>query len=300
MEQPAHAFVRRLMAEVLRLHRIPKVQVERIVGPILGLFLPDVVGPLLGDACEDVTGFEVVSPEFPLKKAGNKQSTNIDWLVIHRRLGLIVLLELKTAVGSIEHDQLDTYEEVRQRVLREGGSFLMDDVRQIRRASFQGAKYEALLDTCAPYEAALSLARRAETVCLVPAGTTIPTGAPRIVRHFRDLPTSIDGELAAEWALIRDALCGLERPATVAPASLPQPPANAVDFAVRVVENLRRQGESRTPVRFWIGDTGSGLTPNYQVEFSDGSVQTYHHSGVSHRAPSFKTTNLRGPFGFAE
>lgn len=80
MEQPSQVFVRRLMNEVLRLHRIPKVQVERIVGPILGLFLPQVLGALI-EAMPDREGFAVVSPEFPLKRPHSNQSTNIDWLL---------------------------------------------------------------------------------------------------------------------------------------------------------------------------------------------------------------------------
>lgn len=276
------------------------MQVERIVGPILGLFLPDVIGPLIGDAPGD-TGFEVVSPEFPLKRADNNQSTNIDWLLIDRRGGLVVLFELKTATDSIDRNQLDIYEQVRQRVERETASFLMSDVRLIQGASSQRAKYDALLDACANYEDALRAARRAATLCLVPAGSRLPdNGAPRIVRHFRDLPASIEGELAEDWVQVREALCSLEHPPVVASASLSRAPTSDADFARHVLANLQRRGEARMPVQFWIGDTGSGVAPNYQVEFGDGSVQTYHHHGATHGAPSFSPTRLRGPFAFVQ
>ena len=76
MQTEAPTFAQRLMAEVLRLHQIPKVQVERIVGPILGIFLPQVLGDLLKIPGTS-TGFEVIAPEFPLKRDDNHQSTNI-------------------------------------------------------------------------------------------------------------------------------------------------------------------------------------------------------------------------------
>ena len=65
-------------------------------------------------------------------------------------------------------------------------------------------------------------------------------------------------------------------------------------FARHVLMNLRARGEARTPVRFWIGSTGTGQTPNYQVQFSDGSVQTYHHSGAPHAAGSFHPSRSEG------
>lgn len=293
MEQSSQLFVRRLMDEIRRLHHLPKVQVERIVGPILGLFLPEVLGALV-EGVHGGEGFEVVSAEFPLKFSHNHQSTNVDWLVLHPRLGLVVLLELKTAPDSIDREQLDIYEDVRQRVEREGGSFLMEDLRRIREASSQRAKYDVLIEACSRHDGALAAARRAATVCLVPAGSTLPdTGAPRTVRHFRDLPMSIGGELAADWPVVREALCALD--------SLPaeaRAPKNPADFALHVLENLRRQGERRKPTRFWIGNTGSGEAPNYQVEFSDGAVQTFHYRGAPHRVSSFDPSRLLGPFSF--
>lgn len=297
MEPASPIFVRRLMAEILRLHRIPKVQVERIVGPILGLFLPDLLGPLL-DPEGERGGFAVVSPEFPLKRSVNNQSTNVDWLVVHPGRGLVVLLELKTAPGSIESEQLDIYERVGQRVVTEGGAFLLHDLGLIARASDQRAKYAALLDECAPHEAALAASRQAVTLCLVPAGTRVPVGAQRLVRHFRDLPPSIGGELAADWPPVREALCCLDLSGASAPVATASSPMTPAGFADHVLANLHRCGEARTPVRFSIGNTGPGARPNYQVEFTDGSTQRYRYDGSLHPAPSFNPRKLDGPFIF--
>ncbi|MFT3772455.1 MAG: hypothetical protein QM820_44240 [Minicystis sp.] len=134
----------------------------------------------------------------------------------------------------------------------------------------------------------------------MPAGSVLPdTGAPRIVRHFRDLPASIGGDFAADWPIVREALYALDQPPSVVPTIDPQSTHSPADFAVHVRANLRRLGEPRTPMQFWIGNTGSGKAPNYQVEFSDGSVQTYRHNGRTHVAPSFDPRKLRGPFPLA-
>ena len=54
-------FARLLMAEIGRLQQLPKVQVERIVGPILGLFLPAAIAPCLAPLGAS-DGYEVVAP----------------------------------------------------------------------------------------------------------------------------------------------------------------------------------------------------------------------------------------------
>lgn len=311
MSDLPHTFVRQLMSEIARLHSIPKVQVERAVGPILGMFLPGIVGSLLGHP-PDATGFEIVSPEFPLKRADNNQSTNIDWLLVHRPSGLLVLFELKTAADSFDGPQLATYEAVRRRILREGGAFLLDDLHQIRRASSQQRKYDALLDAIAPFDSTLRSARRAETLLVAPRVMSL-TGVDDsvIVRHFSDLPTDLVGPQSEEWSIVREALMTLDaraaQPVVAPPGALrerpssPQPPSSLLDdsvFAQLILGNLRRSGDRRSLVCFWVGNTGLGGTPNYQVEFDDGSVQTFHHNGMPHRVPQFRASNLRGPYRF--
>lgn len=100
-----HAFLRRLMGEILELHQVPKAQVERAVGPMLGMFLPTVLGALV-EGGVPTGSFETVSPEFPLKRGHNNQSTNIDWLVVRQPLDRVVLVELKTAPNSVDQAQV--------------------------------------------------------------------------------------------------------------------------------------------------------------------------------------------------
>jgi hypothetical protein len=311
MQTEAPTFAQRLMAEVLRLHQIPKVQVERIVGPILGIFLPQVLGDLLKIPGTS-TGFEVIAPEFPLKRDDNHQSTNIDWLALHRPSGTVLLLELKTAVDSVDRAQLETYERIRRRIEGAGAGFLLDDLRVIHGASTHSAKYDTLLGMCEPFEAPLRAARRALTVCLLPAACRTPdTMAPVLWRNFGDLPARVSGELAEAWSVVREGLVQLDAPRSTAarPVLSPSVPAAtfatptshdeaAKTFALHILSNLRRERERRSPQRFWIGATGSGASPNYQVAFSDGTIQTYHHSGAHHRVNPFTPSKLRGPFPF--
>lgn len=337
-----HVFLRRLMGEILRLHQVPKAQVERAVGPMLGMFLPTVLGSLVeGGAPTD--SFDVVSPEFPLKREHNNQSTNVDWLVLQQPRDRVVLVELKTASDSVDQAQLETYQEVCRRIEQQGAAFLIDELRAIRDASSKRAKYDALLDRCASFEEPLRRARSAVILCLVPHGCQIPKGAGRMtVRHFHDLPVTIAGGFADEWTIVRDALLSLDSeealpravaagpwsagpaivepeqprppieqadpPASIGPRSFAEfiargapptsrsPSSEALTFGLHVRRNLQRARERRVPVRFWIGNTGTGEAANYQIEFNDGTMQTYHYSGAHHRVPRFKAGNLKGPF----
>lgn len=288
-------FVRRLTEEMRRLQRLPKVQVERLVGPILGLFLPAAIAPCLGPLGA-TDGFELVAPEFPLKRSDSNQSTNIDWLLVNRDLGLVVLLELKTDRGSVSNEQLSAYSEVCERIERSTAAFLIDDLRAIRAATARDTKYDALIKLCEPFEPAFRAARRAATVFLVPDGTRLPAVgvASRLDVHFRDLPAKIDSDLADEWVVFRDGLIDLEAPA-VAPAARTTAPLSVPELAEHILANLRRHGEKRVPLRFWVGSTGGGARPNYQVEFRDGTVRAYYNGGALHPRDQFDTGNLVGP-----
>jgi hypothetical protein len=83
--------------------RTPKVQVERAIGPILGLFLDESISNLL--ASDVIT----LAHEFPLKREQGCQSRNIDWLMYDTTNNEILLVELKTEATSFRKDQLRIY-----------------------------------------------------------------------------------------------------------------------------------------------------------------------------------------------
>jgi hypothetical protein len=260
------------------------------------MFLPDALGPCLA-TLGATEGYEVVAPEFPLRRADNNQSTNVDWLLVHRGLGLVVLVELKTDRGSMRDEQHTVYSAACTRITQANAGFLLDDLRVIRNASAYDAKYDALLAMCAPFEAMLTAAHRAALVWLVPQGTPVPTAAETVTVNFCDLPPEVRGELAGEWPRVREGLVALER-AVDARSSRATSAQDTEAFARHILDNLRRAGEARAPARFWLGRTGGGDRPNYQVEFTDGSVQAYWNGGAYHSAGRFHEGNLAGPCEF--
>jgi hypothetical protein len=94
---------------IQRLHRnrkFPKYQLERSIDGFLALFLEEYLA-LHFDA--PVT---YVAAEFPLKKAGNNQSTNVDYLYLKTGSSpQWIFVELKTDPYSLREAQLHLYAE---------------------------------------------------------------------------------------------------------------------------------------------------------------------------------------------
>lgn len=100
-----------LLEHIVESRSVPKLQVERAIGPILGFFIEDVAAALLG---VDRSNIVLLAPEFPLKKDENRQSNNVDWLIYKKGTtesidDEIILFELKTEDSSFNEDQLDLY-----------------------------------------------------------------------------------------------------------------------------------------------------------------------------------------------
>ena len=112
-------FLSHLMAHLLEGSQIPKVQVERSIGPVLGFFLAEVLTATLKDDGALSGCYRMLCPEFPLAKGKNQsnkennQSTNIDFLLYNEDRQALVFLELKTACSSFAADQAEIYLENR-------------------------------------------------------------------------------------------------------------------------------------------------------------------------------------------
>ena len=117
--------------------RLPKYQFERRVDIFVNVFLADVLTALFGGT------YQLVVPEFPLKKDDNHQSTNVDYLLFHTTPQgdeNWVFLELKTAAGSIGQEQLDIY----RRSVERGMPALMRDLPLLRERTKARAEYDEL------------------------------------------------------------------------------------------------------------------------------------------------------------
>src|SRR5438552_473058 len=90
-ESGATCFVQALMQHLATQSRVPKVQAERAIGPIIGMFIPEVLSVYF-----DKT-ITMLCAEFPLLKDGKKfLSTNIDWLLYNVEDEQFEFVELKT------------------------------------------------------------------------------------------------------------------------------------------------------------------------------------------------------------
>lgn len=150
-------FWKELLEHIIDKGRLtPKFQVERAIGPILGFFLEKYPSLLGGD-------FTMLAAEFPLKKPGSGELTNIDWLLFDRSGSSpqLVLLELKTGEPSgFKVEQLKTYLEILK--APKPWPRLWGDFKQIRDArgsykykyEFMGRHLDAVLPSCQGIEEA--------------------------------------------------------------------------------------------------------------------------------------------------
>jgi hypothetical protein len=133
------SFVETLMDHIMEGRMIPKVQIERAVGPILSMFLDDVLTETLRDD-PDLSGpIAMICPEFPLKKPGNRQSTNIDWLMYNTVRRQLLLVELKTSEHSVDADQSTIYQV--NKGCQSWWLILIEDLEQVKGASAEHGKY---------------------------------------------------------------------------------------------------------------------------------------------------------------
>jgi hypothetical protein len=202
--------------------KVPKAQVERVVGPILGLFIAQAFSQLLRDEVE------MVCPEFPLRKKDSNQSTNLDWLLYARNRDLFVLVELKTTDTTYREDQANIYREIVSPIERDGIAHLVADVETIRSASRERGKYDNVLSRVRKPE--YLQCKKAALVYLAPkCSHPDETMAEQTVQgavtaqciqalrtgdsvwlSFGDLPEDLPSRFAGEWRIIRNWLVQLD------------------------------------------------------------------------------------------
>ena len=133
---PQIQFFADLMQHLMAGTMIPKVQVERSLGPIIGFFLADALSANLQ---EDIV---MLCPEFPIRKEGNNQSTNIDWLMFSRTKQELLLVELKTTDTSFAAWQASIYEDLQNKIAStQSAVFLAEDLEDIADESLERGKY---------------------------------------------------------------------------------------------------------------------------------------------------------------
>ena len=205
------SFVEALMDSIIGTAMIPKVQIERAVGPILSMFIADVLTETLRDDPALSGRLVMICPEFPLKKIGNSQSTNIDWLMYNIERRQLLFVELKTSDTSVRADQNAIYQATQETIRSECGSFLIKDIEQLRDASREFGKYRYILEKVSPFETEIGACCDARIVYLVPksAEHKVKDHADRVIT-FAMLSNNITGSFAEEWKIIQSQLCKLD------------------------------------------------------------------------------------------
>lgn len=193
--------------------RTPKLQLERAVGPLLTHFIARAMSGLtLTPENSDLAGhYRLICCEFPLKNTDNNQSINVDWLLLNETTGGLVFLELKTDVNSVTPKQISRYFDYM------GGSVdFRGAIKVISGTSHHKTKYSHQLDKLDHHGVEVQKPTQIKLVYLAPhsASVTVP---PEMQWQFRcicfaDLPESIDGCYAREWAAIRRRLLCLDFP----------------------------------------------------------------------------------------
>jgi hypothetical protein len=188
-----YAALRRLVAN----KDLPKYQFERIIDGFLGMFLADIV-----EHVQTAQRVDLVAQEFPLKKPGTYQSTNMDYVLFRHdedsRTGAWIFLELKTDPRSVRGTQDQIYADILDRAAMPA---LIDDVRSITARSSQSAKYQALLSRFDGYR----LDREIEVMYLAPDKHQLPGYEGRFTSlTFDDLERIEVDDYAGEWGVFKE------------------------------------------------------------------------------------------------
>lgn len=212
-------FFAALMQHLMQGTMIPKVQVERSIGPIIGFFLADALATKLHS---DVV---MLCPEFPIQKADNNQSTNIDWLMLDLDKQELLLVELKTTDTTFRPEQAAIYLDLQSKIARvESAEFLLDDLDAIGAASQERGKYQNVRNLLAQgfgssddaqLREALDHCKRAKVIYLAPQVSKPvdwPTGeAGWTWMSFSDLPEALEAhDHAEQWPAVRNSLLSLD------------------------------------------------------------------------------------------
>lgn len=205
-------FIETLMDYIMEATMIPKSQIERAVGPILSMFLPVVLTETFRQDQNLSGSLVMVSPEFPLKKEDNWQSTNIDWLLYNTVRRQLLFVELKTSDTSINDNQNSIYHRIQAAIVNRGAAFLIEDMEQMRDRSSEFGKYQYVLKTkVTPLKNEISACHDAKLIYLIPKSIELKVHSHAdTVLTFGMLSASIPGNFAKEWGIIRNHLCALD------------------------------------------------------------------------------------------
>jgi hypothetical protein len=198
------SFVEALMEQIMTLAMIPKAQIERAIGPILGIFIEDLLS-------KSDDRLKKICAEFPLRKSpGSYQSTNVDWLLYSSKSEQLVFVELKTTDTTFDLAQTRLHLAAIKKIKENKCSLLINDVEEIEPRSLEQGKYREVLSRIGPYRKC----KDARLVYLVPkvmrvakSGSFDSTDVEWLC--FDELPEHVSSHAEA-WTVIRKYLVQLD------------------------------------------------------------------------------------------
>ena len=203
------------MKQIMESRVLPDVQVERIVGPILTIFIEEVLSTSLQNDNELSGQMKLVCQEFPLKNIPDNRTTNIDWLMFNKTRKQILFVELKTSYSKINKwsEQNKKYHHRKEMISIRGGAFLLDDLGKLKKTQYRYVEDVKI----APYKDEIKKCRDAKIIYLVPNKIKQKVENELHVDKvltFKNLPEEISGPHVKEWKLIRRYLCEFDEPVT--------------------------------------------------------------------------------------
>lgn len=286
-------FLSEYFSKLEEYNQIPKLQIERAISPLLSIFIKDLIKNFLKNNDELSGNIEMILPEFPLKKIEGNQSTNIDWLLINKEKGVLFFIELKTAASSFKAEQLDTYKLIQKYIQKFGANFLYEDIIQIRDNSSEQRKYNFILEQLEPFKDSFRTITKSAVIYIVPTEIKSRVNdAP--VLAFSDFPEKLGHKYTDEWRQLRKFFISIDEN-NLSASNLEV--ADHFDSSLKSKLELISRKFNKTPELIWIGITGEGVNPNFQIQFTDGTIQPFYSSGKEYtRAARFDSGNLRGPY----
>jgi len=289
-----NSFLSDYFSKLEEYNSIPKLQIERAISPLLSVFIEELIKEFLINKPELSGEIELILPEFPLKKENN-QSTNIDWLLVNKEKQILLFVELKTATTSFNSEQLDTYVLIQKYIQKFGAKFLYDDIKIIRNNSSEKNKYDFILQRLSAFHESFRTINRSEIIYIVPTAIKHRIlDAP--VLTFSDFPEYLNHNYQNEWRQLRKFFLSIDKLSPVV-NKIKMESSSKSDSSIKLKLEIIARKFNKTPVLIWFGKTGDGSNPNFQIKFTDGSIQPFYHSGKEYtRRAMFDANKLRGPY----
>lgn len=106
-------FIEKLVSLIVDNAKMPKVQVERAISPVLEIFIESVMNELAKGKVIKEGEYKLIAPEFPInnEEDNNSRSVNIDFLLYNESGKSLIFLELKTNSVGFDIKQFKRYKD---------------------------------------------------------------------------------------------------------------------------------------------------------------------------------------------